>query len=157
MNLSGGIHGDTMLKSVQGNDISIKSFLESETDDIWIYGSDNSGNIVPVMAKKPQITKYVSELVVLIFMDGSFRCTLNHPILCADGNYRNASEIERGAYVKTGRWKSDSQNNIPYKVLGKKVIRLKDMEPMYGIEVNNYHSFLVVLGDKNEYGIIVHD
>lgn len=86
--------GDTVIKSLDGNSYSFEELVSKGINELWVYSKDESGNIVPALARNPRITKYVDELVELTFdNDYKVRCTPDHPILLNSGEYIEAKDL----------------------------------------------------------------
>lgn len=86
--------GDTVIKSLDGNSYSFEELVNKGINELWVYSKDESGNIVPALARNPRITKYVDELVELTFdNDYKVRCTPDHPILLNSGEYIEAKDL----------------------------------------------------------------
>lgn len=90
------LHGDTPIKLLDGTTHKIKDLVGSK--DFWVYSFDlESNRIVPGKVLECDKTIHVDKLIKITLDDGtSFKCTLDHKILCRDGIYRKACNLNVG-------------------------------------------------------------
>lgn len=93
--------GDTKVKMLDGTYKSFEELAEMEKlnpgRDYWVYSCDEQGNIVPGKAYRPEIKKYVTELMEVTLDDGStVTCTPDHKFLTRDGQMIEIQDIPEG-------------------------------------------------------------
>jgi len=92
------LHGDTVIKLLDGTYKKIKDLASGKINEFWIYAIDtNTGTIVPAIARNPRKTGVRSDLVkVTLDNDKSFTCTADHKILLRTCKYCEAGKLKSG-------------------------------------------------------------
>lgn len=89
--------GDTKVKSLDGNSYSFKELVDNNVKTLWTYSIDNSGNVVPSLAKNIRKIKEVNRLVKITLDNGKvIKCTLDHKFMLPDLSYEEAQNLKVG-------------------------------------------------------------
>lgn len=94
--------GDTKVKMLDGTYKTFEELSEMEKAnpgrDYWVYSLDKNHNVVPGRATKPEVKKYVTELMEVTLDDGSkVTCTPDHKFMLRDGSMVEIKDIPEGA------------------------------------------------------------
>jgi len=94
------LSGDTLIKLLNGNYITIRDFANIE-GALWVYTvDDRTGAIIPTLAHSARPTKIADMIVRVHFDDGGFiDCTEDHRILMRDLTYKEAGKLMVGDSV----------------------------------------------------------
>ena len=165
--------GDTKVRLMDGTSRTLKDLSDYEKDHkgstYTVYSYDESGNLVPGVGRLPRVTGYVNNLVKLTFDNGKeVKCTLDHKFMLNDGTYKEAKDLTledslRGTYFSistdgrevlrdNGKWEYNTYN---HRVVSKEFIVYSEPVPVYCMSVDDYHNFMIDLGDDS--GIQVHN
>lgn len=138
---SGCFTGDTKIKLLNGE---IKPIKELENcENFELYGCKETGEIIPVVAKKCFYTKTVTELAVVTLDSGAeIKCTKDHLFMMRDGSYKQAHHLLHGDSLMS--------LNSDYTVSKVSIINCEHT-PVYDIEVPATSNF--ALAD----GVFVHN
>lgn len=139
--------GDTKVITLDNGPVTMEDLYLSRKMNIKVVSGDDNrfrGSI----GDHVELTKYVTELCILILSDGSvIKCTTDHKIMKVDGSYVEASELKVNDELMSLYTKIHVTNvtvmNVP-------------RTPVYDlINVENYHNFAIETSNGN--GIIVHN
>lgn len=89
--------GDTKVKSLDGNSYSFKELVDNDVKTLWTYSVDDTGNVVPSLAKNIRKIKEVNKLVKITLDNGKVvKCTLDHKFMLPDLSYEEAQNLKVG-------------------------------------------------------------
>lgn len=154
--------GDTPIPLLDGRTLTMEQ-LEKEFGTekrFWVYSVNEKGDFVPAKARCLGKTGDVRKLVrVTLDNNESFTCTPDHPVMRRDGSWVLAGNLVGGEslmsiYRRTGT--ADAREAKKQMVMNHKVasvvhLELDDSVPVYDLEVDVTHNFLIGPG------IIVHN
>lgn len=92
------LHGDTIIKLLDGGYKTIADLAKLGTMEFWVYACDTTtGKIVPALASNAHKTGIRDDLV-LVTLDNSsvLRCTYDHLVLLRNGEYKEAGSLVPG-------------------------------------------------------------
>ncbi len=123
-------------------------------EDIWVWSTDESGNVIPSRMLRAWKTKDVNELYkITLDNDYEIQCTGNHPFLGRDGNYYRADELQIEQLLCSIDIKN--LNYIDRKVSKIELIKLEVPQPVYDVEIENTHNFGLVASNSEVPSLIV--
>jgi ribonucleoside-diphosphate reductase alpha chain len=159
--------GDTLVAVADGRTAVSLEQLASEGDSVAVHAAqplvvartdgvvergDGYGAVVSTM-RAPRLTREQAEVVRVILDDGTYlRCTPDHPIMTADGGYRNAGKLRPGQSLA-----GFGRERTAHKVAS---VVLDGVADVYCGDVDEVHNFAVVTSGVhfNDFsGIIVHN
>lgn len=161
--------GDTEIKVVNGDKeyYTFEELVNNGMDNFLVYSRDKHMNLRVGKAKNPHITKYVSGLVEMRFSDGySIRCTDDHRILMVDGRYKKAGDLASDDKIsslylwttnKSGFWTAGRPISTYQKIVSIEHTNLDNPIPVYDMEVEEYHNFIIRSSQDSLSGIFVHN
>ena len=134
--------GETKIRMADGSAMTFAELVANGITEAEVAAYDeDTGSMVSAHAKEIRIEKYVSELKQLYLEDGTMlRCTDQHLIMDADGQYVTADEITEGKKLSGG-----------HTVVRVSFVRFPEPEPVYDLTVPKYLNFIL------ENGLIVHN
>lgn len=156
--------GETLVAIADGrNAVSIKELAEEDKPSLFYY--KNKRGKVCITKGKAFCTgeKHVIELI--LSNGSSFRCTPDHPLQRADGNYVTAVESIGVELSKFYSSKSEAKEDSSYPTETIYVVDIVDnneTEEVYDIEMDcEEHNFAIITKGDNNYGnsegIFVHN
>ena len=91
------VAGDTKVKLINGTIKTVKELYDCKLTNFEVYSCTSAGQIQPAKAEKVICTKPDAAIVKVTLDSGeSFKCTPDHLILCKDGSYAPASQLQPG-------------------------------------------------------------
>lgn len=139
--------GDTKVMTLDGTYHSFQELYENKMK-IGIYGCNKEGDLSIDLAESVYLSDYTDELIE-IEIDGTYKikCTLDHPFMLRNGNYKRANNLQIGDLlmpitrekVKHKKVKKDS---------GEKVSNEK-LEMVFNKDKNYFYSSLLSSKSKN--------
>ncbi len=90
---------ETQVVTLEGKNYSIKELTEkfNNGESLWVYSTNEEGNIVPGEVEWVGPTTKTIELYEVELDNGKKeRCTANHPWRLRDGSYKRADELKTG-------------------------------------------------------------
>ena len=152
------LKGDTRIPLLNGENPTIKELTESGLEKVWLYSSDEEGNVVPGLAHSFHIGQY-TKIVYKVHLDNGeiVESTENHPFRLARGNYLQAKNLKvgdsllpfstyKGDEVSSNSWYSDylfvkrrEGNHIPVHILVRDTVLRSEYEKH---RLENYSSVI---------------
>lgn len=134
---SGGCFtGDTKIKLLGGNHLSFLDIVQSGVKEFGVYSVNRDGKIVHGRARNCRITKWVNSICVLTLDNGNvIRCTPDHPFMLNNSNYKMAIDL-----------KPEDTLMPRFGLVRMETIKLDIPIPVYDIEVDTHHNFLLSAG-----------
>lgn len=117
--------GDTKVKCLDGNSYSFEELVDKGQKEIWTYAKDKNGNVVPALGQNIRVTGEAKQLLKITLDNGkSFKSTLDHYLMDAEGQYHQAQEYKVGDSLmplytrinEDGREEYYDQNTNSYKL-----------------------------------------
>jgi len=90
---------ETQVVMLDGEKYSIEELAKkfNNNESLWVYSTDEKGNIVPGEVEWVGMTKKTKELYEVELDNGQKeKCTANHPWRLRDGSYKRADELKEG-------------------------------------------------------------
>lgn len=89
--------GDVKIKCLDGKSYTFKELVDNGVKELWVYGCEENGEIVPVKAFNPH-KKATTVPIVKVTLDNgkTFRCTEDHKIMMRDGSYKRVKDVVVG-------------------------------------------------------------
>ena len=143
----GCLTGDTRIKLLSGENISIKELADKGRDhQFYVYSYDIERNkVVPGLAHNAHLSGENVDIYKVEFTDGTvIRGTSDHPFLLASEEYRDLSNLRN----------SDSVKSTKHDHLVKSVSS-DGKSDVYNLTVDGYENFAVADIDRN--GIFTHN
>ena len=133
--------GDTEILVYNYGKVTLEWLANNMADRKFEVRSINSiGREVSGKAIKPRITKYVREIAILTFSDGSIvKCTPDHKFLLANMEYKEAKDLQVNDELKIVKGKY-------LHVVNTELTQLDADTPVYDITVNKYQNFALSNG-----------
>lgn len=121
------LHGDTVIKCLDGSYKTIRELAESKKD-VWIYAYDTKTNkVVPALGKSPRKTGVRNDLLKITLDDGSsFMCTKDHRILKRNGEYAEAQHLHIGSSLMPMYYNFSARNG--YEAISNTIRTRKEYE-----------------------------
>lgn len=140
--------GDTKVKSLDGNSYSFEELVDKGQKEIWTYAKDKNGNVVPALGQDIRVTGEAKQLLKITLDNGkSFKSTLDHYLMDAEGQYHQAQEYKVGDSLmplytrinEDGREEYYNQNTnsykLTYRMVAENVLRDEMIEAAKRLEV----------------------
>lgn len=117
--------GDTKVKCLDGNSYSFEELVDKGQKEIWTYAKNKNGNVVPALGQNIRVTGEAKQLLKITLDNGkSFKSTLDHYLMDAEGQYHQAQEYKVGDSLmplytrinEDGREEYYDQNTNSYKL-----------------------------------------
>ena len=145
--------GETLVRTNIGN-ISIASLVAEFNRGHTRIGlsTTEEGTARLVHLKEPRLTKYVTELVRLIFDDGSVvTCTPDHKFRLVDGSYMPASDLVNTDQIMTVSGVVEKGFKVvgpdeSRRVVEKHAVVSREPVPVYDLTVDETHNFVLANG-----------
>ena len=134
--------GETKIRMADGSTMTFAELVAEGIAEAEVAAFDeDTGTMVSAHAKEIRIEKYVSQLKQIYLKDGTvLRCTDQHLIMDADGQYVTADEIAEGQKLSGG-----------HTVVRISFVTFPEPEPVYDLTVPKFLNFVL------ENGLIVHN
>lgn len=140
--------GDTKVNSLDGNSYSFEELVDKGQKEIWTYAKDKNGNVVPALGQDIRVTGETKQLLKITLDNGkSFKSTLDHYLMDAEGQYHQAQEYKVGDSLmplytrinEDGREEYYEQNTnsykLTYRMVAENVLRDEMIEAAKRLEV----------------------
>lgn len=140
--------GDTKVKCLDGNSYSFEELVDKGQKEIWTYAKDKNGNVVPALGQDIRVTGEAKQLLKITLDNGkSFKSTLDHYLMDAEGQYHQAQEYKVGDSLmplytrinEDGREEYYDQNTnsykLTYRMVAENVLRDEMIEAAKRLEV----------------------
>lgn len=93
--------GDTQVLLLDGSTKTMEELYQSVNDGVWVLGTDDNNNIVPVYAYNFRIGQYSRKSYTIHFGSGrKVTVTGNHPFRLTSGDYVKAEDLQELDHVR---------------------------------------------------------
>lgn len=153
--------GDTKVKCLDGNSYSFEELVDKGQKEIWTYAKDKNGNVVPALGQNIRVTGEAKQLLKITLDNGkSFKSTLDHYLMDAEGQYHQAQEYKVGDSLmplytrinEDGREEYYDQNTNSYKLTYRMVAENVLRDEM----IEAYKRLAVEVHEPTQHNIQVH-
>lgn len=152
----GCMTGETEVILPDGRLVTLAELHESGETNIEVYSVDENGNVVIDVAECCQISKIVTEVVLLKIGDREFRVTKDHPFLTTQGWIR-ADKIKYETEILLYEGNNLVKATIKPGIVGTHYNDVTKFAVYDLVNVKKNHNYLVSIDGTRERGIFSHN
>ena len=155
------LHPDTKIKLLDGTVVTVEELekkVKTSSTPVYVYSVDDNGDFKPGKVKDVWASGSTTEMLKITLDNGnSVITTPEHPYMLRNGQYKEAKDLEVGTslmplyFGTTTNGYETVKANSKATIVNIETINYDFLQPVYDIEVENYHNFYV------DAGVILHN